>query len=312
MGALVARQPAQHPVGHQERDQAERQVDPEDHRPVQMLGEEAAEHRPRDARGHEHAGDVALIAAPLPGRDHVGDDRLRERDQAAAAQPLERPGDDQDRHRGGERAGERARDEGADPDQKDQPAAMDVAELAVERGHRGRGQKVGGHHPGQVRGIAELATDGRQRGRDDRLVERRQQHRQQDADHDRAHRRMVERRRLAQLGRLNGHGGRSTQVSLRSIEGRLPARPINAARRAAAIEKWPTSPLVSRSVVISQEHRDVRVKTYLPTGRWSSRSRACRAWRCPASPACRRPAMARSPTAGVCATRSKSGSSRPG
>jgi hypothetical protein len=53
--------------------------------------------------------------------------------------------------------------------------AVQVAELPVQRrGHR-RGQQVGGHDPGQVLDPAEVADDRRQGGRDDRLVERRQQ-----------------------------------------------------------------------------------------------------------------------------------------
>ena len=66
--------------------------------------------------------------------------------------------------------------------------AVDVAELAVERRHRGGGEQVGGDDPGQVLDVAELAADGRQRGRDDGLVERRQEHRQHQAEDDRADR----------------------------------------------------------------------------------------------------------------------------
>jgi hypothetical protein len=40
----------------------------------------------------------------------------------------------------------------------------------------GRGEQVGGHHPRQVVQAAEVADDRRQRGRHDRLVERRQEH----------------------------------------------------------------------------------------------------------------------------------------
>ena len=43
--AVVPRQAAQRPTGHHQRDGAERQIDPEDERPMQMIGEEPAEHR---------------------------------------------------------------------------------------------------------------------------------------------------------------------------------------------------------------------------------------------------------------------------
>ena len=42
---------AEHARGHAERDKAERQVDPEDQRPVDMLGQKSAEHRPAHRGG---------------------------------------------------------------------------------------------------------------------------------------------------------------------------------------------------------------------------------------------------------------------
>jgi len=76
---IVARQQLQHPVGEKKGGEAERQVDPENERPVQMLGEEAAERRPGDRRCHEDRREIGLVAAPVAGRDHVADDGLAER-----------------------------------------------------------------------------------------------------------------------------------------------------------------------------------------------------------------------------------------
>ena len=59
---------------------------------------------------------------------------------------------------------------------EDALAAVEVADLAVQRGRRGRGQQVRGDDPREVVEPAEVADDGRQRGGHDRLVERRQQH----------------------------------------------------------------------------------------------------------------------------------------
>ena len=199
-GKLAERAPG-HPQGHG----TQRQVDPEDHRPVQVLGEEAAQHRPGDARQHEHAGEIALVAGPLLGRHDVGDDGLRQRDQPAAAQPLQRTGADQRQHRGGESAGGRAQDEDADADQQDLAPAVDVAELAVERCHRGGAEEIGRHHPGQVRQVAELAPDGGQGGGDDGLVEGGQEHGEHDADDDRADGGMLEDRRRVGDGRGDRH-----------------------------------------------------------------------------------------------------------
>ena len=62
-------------------------------------------------------------------------------------------------------------------------AAVEVAELAVQRPDDGRGEQVRRDDPGQMLDPAEVADDRRQRGRDDRLVERReQQHEQQRAE----------------------------------------------------------------------------------------------------------------------------------
>ena len=88
MRALVARQAAQRPVSHQQRGGAERHVDPEDHRPVHIIGEHAAEHRADDARTHEHDRGIALHDRPLARRQEVRDHRLRERQDAAAAESL--------------------------------------------------------------------------------------------------------------------------------------------------------------------------------------------------------------------------------
>ena len=61
---------------------------------------------------------------------------------------------------------------------------MDVGDLAVERHDRGRCQEVDGDQPGQVVHVAEIAPDGRQRARQNGVVERAHEHRQQHAEHD--------------------------------------------------------------------------------------------------------------------------------
>ena len=61
---------------------------------------------------------------------------------------------------------------------------MDIGELAIERRHRRAGEQIGRHDPRQVIDIAEMPADGRQRGGDDGLVERAEEHRQHDAEHD--------------------------------------------------------------------------------------------------------------------------------
>ena len=71
-----------------------------------------------------------------------------------------------------------------DRDAQREPAAVDVGDLAVERDDGGRRQQVGGDQPRQAVDVAEVAADGRQRGRQDGLVERAHERRQQHAEHD--------------------------------------------------------------------------------------------------------------------------------
>ena len=65
----------------------------------------AAEHRAGDAGGHPHHAHVGLVAAALARRDHVGDHRLAERQDAAAADALQAAAEDEQGHVGRGRAG---------------------------------------------------------------------------------------------------------------------------------------------------------------------------------------------------------------
>jgi hypothetical protein len=59
----------------------------------------------------------------------------------------------------------RAGDEDRDRRDEDRLAPVEVAELAVERRRDGRGEQVGRDDPRQVVEAAEVAGDGRERGR---------------------------------------------------------------------------------------------------------------------------------------------------
>jgi len=109
-----------------------------------------------------------------------------------------------------------------DADQQHAPAAVDVGELAVERRDNGRGEQVGGHHPGEVLDVRIGAPDGRERRRDDRLIERGQEHRQHQADEYAANGGMIEphgQRRRGSHGKSPGFcyrpGARAQQSSPR-------------------------------------------------------------------------------------------------
>ena len=167
-----------------------------------MLGEEPAEHRPAHRRYRKHRADVALITSAFARRDDVGDDGLRQRHQAAAAETLERAAQHQRRHARRQRASDRTDDKNDDRGQHQNAPPVNIGEFAVERRYRRAGEQIGRHHPGQVVDVAEMTADGRQRGGDNGLVERAEEHRQHNAEHDGPDFRMRERRQLRRRLRL--------------------------------------------------------------------------------------------------------------
>jgi hypothetical protein len=182
--ALVARQPAQQRRGDRQRGEPHRDVDPEDHRPVQVVGNEAAERRPAAARGRIGEREIGVVAPALLRRHQVAEHDHAHRREAAAAEPVQHAPEDEHQHVGRQRADQRAREISEDRDAQRELAAVDVGDLAVERHHRGRRQQIGGDQPGQVVDVVELAPDRRQRARQDGLVERAHEGRQQDAEDD--------------------------------------------------------------------------------------------------------------------------------
>ena len=101
----------------------------------------------------------------------------------------------------------RADEEDDDRRLEDALAAVEVAELAVDRRRDRRGQQVAGDDPGELIEAAELGGDRRQRGGDDRPVERRQQDRQHERREDEQDLAARTRRRSRQSGRRSGHVG---------------------------------------------------------------------------------------------------------
>src|SRR5436309_1712068 len=87
------------------------------------------------------------------------------------AESLQRTKRDQLRHVLRDAAERRADEEDHDRDLQQLLAAVQIAELAVERSRHRRGEQIGGDDPGEMLDAAEIANDRRQRGRDDRLVE---------------------------------------------------------------------------------------------------------------------------------------------
>ena len=95
--------------------------------------------------------------------------RQHQREQAARTETLHRAEDSQHVHRRGERAGGGADDEERDREQEQLLAAVEVAELAVDRGRDRRGDQVRRGRPGLDRQPVEVVGDGADRGAHDRL-----------------------------------------------------------------------------------------------------------------------------------------------
>ena len=184
MRAVMPRQLLERRPAHPEGCKSERQVDPEDQRPVQMLDNEAADNRAADRGKAEHGREIALVTRAFTRRHHVGQDRMNERHQSAAAEPLQPAGKDQHRHRRCDRAGNRPDQEDGDGDQHHGAAAVDVRELAVKRRDSRRGEQIRSDDPREILDIVEDASHGWQRRRHDGLVERRERHREHQPDDD--------------------------------------------------------------------------------------------------------------------------------
>ena len=192
--AAPCRRRLEHDGDDRQRGGADGQVDVEDPAPREVLDEVAAEQRPDDRRDAEDRAEEALVAAAIAWRDDVADRRHRGHDQPAAAQALQGAEGDQLAHVLRHAAQGGADQEQHDRDLQHELAAVQVAELAVDRrGDRGR-QQVRRDHPRQVLDAAEVADDRRQRRGDDRLVEGRQEQHEHQRREDHAD----------ALGRLRG------------------------------------------------------------------------------------------------------------
>ena len=139
---------------------------------------------PQAPGGRVGDGEIAVVAPALARRRDVAQHHHAHGGEPAAADALQGAPQDQHQHGGRERANERAGEVDRDGDAQREGAPVDVGDLAVERDDGGRRQQIGGDQPGQVMGIAEVAPDRRQGARQDGLVERAHEDRQQHAEHD--------------------------------------------------------------------------------------------------------------------------------
>src|SRR6185437_10069313 len=114
----------------------------------EIIGAKPADERTGDRGEAPDAGDVTLIAPALARRDDIGDRRLAEAEEAAAADALQRARSDQHAHVLRQAAGRRGDDEHRDGELQQPPAAIEIAELTVDRRRDRAGQKIRGDDPG--------------------------------------------------------------------------------------------------------------------------------------------------------------------
>ncbi len=133
--------------GGDDGEDAERDIHPQTPAPAGSLGEPAAQQRSGDRGQREDTAHDAHVAAALPGRHDIRDDRLRQDHQPATAETLDGAPDDELGHGVGHAAHDRADDEERDRGDEQALTADQVTELAVDRQHdRGR-ENVGGGDP---------------------------------------------------------------------------------------------------------------------------------------------------------------------
>ena len=162
------------------RGDADRQVDEEDPAPAGMVDQDTPEERADDGRQRERRRDVALVAAALARGHEVAHRGHRHRHQPAGGSALYGTQDDELRDVLRRPAQRRGGDEDEQRHLEQQLAPVAVAELAPHRRRCRRRHHVGGDDPGDVAEPAEVGGDDRQRGGQDRLVEDRGQHREDD------------------------------------------------------------------------------------------------------------------------------------
>ena len=169
---------------HEERNDAERQVHVEDPAPAKRGRQEPPEQRTGDAREAEHRAEQARVAATFARRDHVADRGLGTYHQPAASETLQRAERDQLVEVLAQPAERGAEQEDHERALEDDLAPVLVAELPVQRRYHRLREQVGGDDPGDVVQATEVADDRRERGGNDRLVERRQEHDEQQPAED--------------------------------------------------------------------------------------------------------------------------------
>src|SRR6266576_3136483 len=221
---------------HGERETADRQVDVEDPAPARVVDNEPTDKRADDRGAREDRADQPLIAPAVPGRDDHPDHREGQREDPSGSDALNGAEDDQLPHVLRRTAEGRTEEEDHDRDDEEGLAAVDVAQLPVQRHGHGRAEHVRGEDPRVLRDPAEVGDDLRQRRCNDRLVERgeQQRHHQPGVDREDPPDRELVARRLAGETVAERHSAgtcfpsRCVSRAARSGLAAMSASPLNA------------------------------------------------------------------------------------
>ena len=154
-------------------DDRDRDVDPEDPLPAEVLGQHAAEqHARRAARARHRAPDAQRLVALGALREHVRDHRQRGRREDRGAEALHRAPDDQLRLARREAAEQRGDREQHETTHEQAPAAEQVGHSPAEQQEAAERQRVRVRDPGEVlRREVQVLADRRDRDVDDRDVQ---------------------------------------------------------------------------------------------------------------------------------------------
>ena len=158
--------------GEPDAEKADRDIDPEDPAPVEIGGDEAAEHRAEHGSDQRRHGQIGEGAHEIALRHGAQDDEPSHRNHHGSARALKRASRHEAEERVGEAAGDGAEREHADRGAKDGARTEPVGAPAADRDEHGERQQIGGEGKLQVDRIdVEVDGDRRERGRDHRAVD---------------------------------------------------------------------------------------------------------------------------------------------
>src|ERR1039458_6552047 len=147
-GVLDVGRVVDEPVDHEQREDADRDVDVEGVAPGVGVGEPAAEGGAEDGRDADSEGEDGHGCAAFDRREGLEQDGLRERLQGSAARALNHAGDEEEDERGGGPAGEAGDGEDGYAGHEEALAAETQRAPVAGGEDDGVGDQVAGEHPG--------------------------------------------------------------------------------------------------------------------------------------------------------------------